>query len=101
LKRVERGLRTRFSDERIPKTRPEAAFHRLVFLFPLLVVGSTLPRMTHHEAYVEKGWEEMGLAHLFVSRIREDGSSDFAMFLVDVFCLGVKDASFEADVSER
>jgi len=57
--------------------------------------------MTHHEAYVEKGWEEMGLAHLFVSRIREDGSSDFAMFLVDVFCLGVKDASFEADVSER
>jgi len=57
--------------------------------------------MTRHEAYVEKGWEEMGLAHLFVSRIREDGSADFAMFLVDLFCLGVKDASFEADVGER
>lgn len=56
--------------------------------------------MTRHEAYMEKGWEELGLAHLFVSRIREDGSSDFAMFLVDLFCLGVKDAAFEADVSE-
>ncbi|MBI2496665.1 MAG: YecA family protein [Opitutae bacterium] len=56
--------------------------------------------MTRHEAYVEKGWEEMGLAHLFVSRIREDGSADFAMFLVDLLCLGVKDAAFEADVGE-
>ncbi|MBI3886759.1 MAG: UPF0149 family protein [Opitutae bacterium] len=55
--------------------------------------------MTRYEAAVEKGWEEMGLAHVLISRFREDGSADFAMFLVDVFCLGVKDAVFETNLT--
>lgn len=54
--------------------------------------------MTRYEAFIEKDWREHGLAHLLVARIREDGSADFGVFLVDVFCLGVKDAFFEADV---
>lgn len=56
--------------------------------------------MTRHEAYIEKNWESLGLAHLLVSRIREDGSADYAVFLVDLFCLGVKDAFFAANVTE-
>jgi yecA family protein len=57
--------------------------------------------MTRYEAYIEKNWEELGLAHLLISRTREDGSTDYAVFLVDLFCLGVKDAFFEAAVSEE
>jgi yecA family protein len=56
--------------------------------------------MNRHEAYIEKNWEEQGLAHLIVTRAHGDGLVDFAMFLVDLFCLGVKDAVFEADMSE-
>ena len=56
--------------------------------------------MTRYEAYVEKHWEDQGLAHLVVARIREGGSTDFALFLVDLYCLGVKDAWLQADVSE-
>ena len=36
--------------------------------------------MTRYEAYVEKNWQELGLAHLLVARIRDDGSADFAVF---------------------
>lgn len=56
--------------------------------------------MTRYEAYAEKHWEDQGLAHLLVARTREDGSTDYAVFLVDLFCLGVKDAFFEAGVTE-
>lgn len=55
--------------------------------------------MTRYEAYVEKSWRETGLAHLLVARIREDGSADFTVLLVDFFCLGVKDAFSEMDVA--
>ncbi len=44
--------------------------------------------MTRYEAYIEKHWEDQGLAHLLVARIREDGAADYAVFLVDLFCLG-------------
>ena len=56
--------------------------------------------MTRYEAYVEKNWKEMGLAHLLVARIRDDGSADFAIFLVDLLCLGVKDVVSESGVRE-
>lgn len=48
--------------------------------------------MIRYEAYIEKDWENLGLANLLLVRTREDGTADLAGFLVDVFCLGVKDA---------
>lgn len=56
--------------------------------------------MTRYEAYLEKNWRELGLAHLVVARIRDDCSADYGVFLVDIWCLGVKDAFHEAGVSE-
>ena len=56
--------------------------------------------MTRYEAYVEKNWQEMGLAHVLVARIRDDGTADFAGFLVDLLCLGVKDAFCDIGVME-
>ncbi len=56
--------------------------------------------MTRYEACIEKHWEKEGLAHLLVWRVRDNGSADYAVFLVDLFCLGVKDAFSETDVPE-
>jgi yecA family protein len=56
--------------------------------------------MTRYEAYIEKAWREHGLAHLVVVRLRENGSADYGVFLVDVWCLGVKDAFGRSDVLE-
>jgi yecA family protein len=57
--------------------------------------------MTRYEAYVEKDWKKLGLANVVMVRVRDDGSADFAMFLVDLFCLGVKDVISESGVTEQ
>lgn len=48
--------------------------------------------MTRYEAHIGKDWEEIGVANLVVARIKADGGTDVAHFLVDAYCLGVKDA---------
>jgi SEC-C motif-containing protein len=42
--------------------------------------------------YVNNDWKERGLARVVVSRGQENGKAMVGVFLVDVFCLGVKDA---------
>lgn len=53
--------------------------------------------MIRHEAFVQKEWQETGLAQVLVARHHDDGLVDFAFFLVDFWCLGVKDTFHEND----
>lgn len=55
--------------------------------------------MIRYEAHIEKGWEEAGLGHVLVARVRDDGYADIGSFIVDLHCLGVKDAAFAPDFS--
>lgn len=57
--------------------------------------------MTRYEAYIGDNWKELGMTNLVVARIRSESTVEFAVFLVDTFCLGIKDAVLEADVTER
>jgi hypothetical protein len=45
-------------------------------------------------------WEE-GIGYLVIAREEPEGGTVFASFLVDVFCLGVKDAFWEAGTMEQ
>lgn len=54
--------------------------------------------MTRYEAHIEKGWQERGIANVLVLRHRPGGTVDAGFFLVDCWCLGVKDAWSEHDV---
>ena len=56
--------------------------------------------MNRYEAYIEKSWREHGLAHVVVLRIRDHELADYAMFQVDLWCLGVKEAQSETDLPE-
>ena len=56
--------------------------------------------MTRYEAFVEKSWRDSGIAQLLVARIRSDGQADIGFFLLDLWCLGVKDAFLCADDTE-
>lgn len=56
--------------------------------------------MTRYEAQIGKGWKERGMAYVLVTRIRPGGMVDFGVFLVDLWCLGVKDGFSEMDVPE-
>lgn len=56
--------------------------------------------MSRYEAYISDGWEEHGMANVVVVRHRPDGAADFGVFIVDLYCLGVKDAMADLGVSE-
>jgi|GEM_PF-907625 len=56
--------------------------------------------MTRYEAYISKDWREAGTAYVVAARLRDNGTVEIATLLVDLFCLGVKDAFFIDDYSE-
>lgn len=55
--------------------------------------------MTRHEAYVSKNWQNSGIANVTVARMDESGYGDAGVFLIDLHCLGVKDAFLLDDFS--
>jgi len=44
-------------------------------------------------------WLESGMAHVIVTRVRPSGNLVMASFLVDTFCLGVKDAGYHENMT--
>lgn len=45
-------------------------------------------------------WQEAGLAHIIVTRVRPNGNLVIGTFLVDTFCLGVKDALCNENIAQ-
>jgi len=50
--------------------------------------------MPIHECFVPRGLFDMGIGNIVISRKLPNGNIGFAIFLVDVFCLGVKNCLF-------
>lgn len=44
-------------------------------------------------------WQESGMAHVIVTRMRPSGNLVMGSFLVDTFCLGVKDAGYHENIT--
>ena len=57
----------------------------------------TLPIL---ECLVNNEWEETGLANIMVSRKHTNGNITMGMFLVDLKCLGIKNAFYRFNISE-
>ncbi|MBM3851767.1 MAG: YecA family protein [Verrucomicrobia bacterium] len=56
--------------------------------------------MTRYEAFVGKNFRESGMTQVVVARFRANGLGDMGFFLLDLWCLGVKDAFLLEDLSE-
>lgn len=54
--------------------------------------------MVRYEAFVDRDWQDKGITQVAVTRTRENGWLEAGVFLVDLYCLGVKDA-FSAEMS--
>lgn len=46
------------------------------------------------KCYINENWQEDGLSEVIITRRRKDGDLSVGCFLVDTFCLGVKDAFY-------
>lgn len=51
------------------------------------------------KCYTNTGWQEMGMATVVITRERKDGNFVVCCFVVDTFCLGVKDVLCVTDAS--
>lgn len=52
-----------------------------------------------HECLINASWQEGGLATILLSRQQPNGMILFGVYLVDVFCLGLKNTYCNADLS--
>lgn len=49
---------------------------------------------------ITKNWEEFGMAEIVVARRHAGGNYTIGVYLVDVFCLGVKDSIYKFNIDE-
>lgn len=52
-----------------------------------------------YECLINPFWKEEGLAHILLSRQQPDGEFVFGVYLVDIFCLGLKNTFCNANFS--
>ena len=49
-------------------------------------------------AWVQQGWQEQGFARVLIARIQPNDNILFGEYIVDYFCLGVKDSSTASNI---
>ncbi|MDE5877889.1 MAG: hypothetical protein K2H47_10405, partial [Muribaculaceae bacterium] len=52
------------------------------------------------KCYITPDWEQTGIAQVIITRIRANGNYVVGIFLVDTFCIGIKDTIYYTDFSE-
>lgn len=54
-----------------------------------------------YKCWINNNWKEQGMANVIVSRIQSNGNFTFAVYLVDLFCLGIKDTFFNINMEKQ
>ncbi|MEO6723362.1 MAG: hypothetical protein ABIN67_23550 [Ferruginibacter sp.] len=49
---------------------------------------------------VNKNWQDGGMAEVFISRKHVNGNRTFCLYIVDLYCLGIKDTTFRFNQDE-
>ncbi len=52
-----------------------------------------------HECLIDDAWKDRGLAQILLSRKQPDGNFVFGVYLVDIYCLGLKNTFCNAEIS--
>ena len=53
------------------------------------------------ECLINEDWKESGLADIIISRQHKSGNYTMGVYLVDMYCLGVKDTFYKYNISQR
>ena len=63
----------------------------------IITKGGQLP---FHECFVNEGWQEKGMATLVISKKMPSGKLIVATYLIDSYCLGLKDTFYKFALDE-
>ncbi|MBN8861192.1 MAG: hypothetical protein J0H29_22570 [Sphingobacteriales bacterium] len=53
------------------------------------------------DCYINKGREDSGIAQVMVIRKHSNGNSTFCLYIVDLYCLGIKETTFRFNQTEK
>ena len=53
-----------------------------------------------HKCYITENWKENGEGNIIIERKHGNGNITLGVFLVDLFCLGVRDTFYQYNISE-
>lgn len=73
---------------------------QLPAISPVRFIREKARKLPIGKCYINKDWQEKGMATVFVTRLRPNGNLVVGSYLVDTYCLGVKDLWFETNLSE-
>lgn len=54
-----------------------------------------------HECLIDKKWQDLGMAQILLSRRQPNGKLMFGVYLVDIYCLGLKNTFCDANFSQQ
>ena len=58
-------------------------------------------RMPVEGAWVQQGWQDQGVARFLIARTQPNDNIMFGEYIVDYFCVGIKDASYASNVNRE
>lgn len=67
---------------------------------PKKYILSKAKELPFHESFISEDWKEKGLASIFVSKIMPSGNFIIGVYLVDVFCLGLKNTLYQFNLTK-
>lgn len=89
-------LRKRQKDKARKRKQASAVPFALLSTRKKILLARTLPL---YECLINPLWKDKGLATILISRRQPEGNLLFGLFLVDVYCLGLKNTFCNADFS--
>jgi hypothetical protein len=98
MKKGDKKKQAKALKRRSQSSQERRLVQRVVTLNPRSVVwqARTYPI---ESCWAQKDWKESGLAIVVVARRQPDGNLVFGNYLVDYYCLGLKNTMFDANVS--
>lgn len=68
-------------------------------LSPVKYIRNRCRKLPIGECLINDGWQEMGMANIFITRKHSNDNLTIGMYLVDTYCLGVKDTFYQFNIS--
>ncbi len=67
---------------------------------PKKYIQTRASKLPLHECLINSGWEEKGLATILISKKQTGGNFIIGMYLIDTFCLGLKNTMFNFNLND-
>ncbi len=74
---------------------------QIVRLTPQKYIQTKANKLPFGTCYINEIWEEEGLASIIITRVQPSGKLIVGVYLVDIFCLGLKQTAFRFGMEEE